>query len=146
MTNEEIIILTSLLSLSAKVKINDSTIETEINNLNTITQTHVEFNTLIYENIDRIIESSNISNNEIVIKIINTLTILEERRELMLGILEAKNINYNNKQSLADFIDKALLSSINSFKYYTVVVGISIFLGDSARIKSAIDKIQSLGV
>jgi len=134
------------LSLSAKVKINDSTIETEINNLNTITQTHVEFNTLIYENIDRIIESSNISNNEIVIKIINTLTILEERRELMLGILEAKNINYNNKQSLADFIDKALLSSINSFKYYTVVVGISIFLGDSARIKSAIDKIQSLGV
>ena len=146
MTNEEIIILTSLLSLSAKVKINDSTIETEINNLNTITQTHVEFNTLIYENIDRIIESSNISNNEIVIKIINTLTILEERRELMLGILEAKNINYNNKQSLADFIDKALLSSINSFKYYTVVVGISIFLGDSARIKSAIDKIQSLGL
>jgi len=146
MTTDETTILISLLSLSDKVKTNNSNIKDEINSLNTITNINSQYNILIADNIDKMIESSKKDNYLVIIQIINGLSVLNDKKDIMLGILEAKNVDFNNKESMIDFIDKALIGSLDDFRYCTMVVRIAIFLGDSVRIKSAIDKIQSLGL
>lgn len=145
MTVEESTVLISLLSLSDKIKINDVNIDTEVNNINSISSLSEKYNPFIAETVSKIIDSSKIENYEIIVNVINSLDALTGKQTL-LGILDAKNVDYSSKQSMSDFVDKALLSNIDDFQYFSIVVRIAIFLGDSIRIKSAIDKIQSLGV
>jgi|GEM_PF-4576463 hypothetical protein len=146
MTNNETTILASLLSLSDKVLSNDLNVDAEINSINAITANNTNYDSIISDTIDMLCTDSTKENYDVVVKIVSGLTSIASNKEVILAILEANHIDYNDTQAISEYVDKALASTINNFRYYTTVVRMAIVLGDSAKIKSAIDKIQSLGV
>jgi len=146
MTTNEVTILTSLLSLSNKATANDPTVDADVTAINTVTKTDTTFAGTITDSVNTMIDNSTAVNEAVVAKIISTLTTLATTKDLLIGLLTARNVDMRNRQAVADFIDFALASMINDFQYYTAVVRLAIFLGDSARIRATIIKIQSLGV
>lgn len=146
MTNEESIILANTLILSNRVINNDLDIEDAVNSINAVTTDTQDYNTILEESINSMVEKTSALNKAVMIKIINTLTVLEPVKEVKLGVLEARTLDVSNTVKVIAFIDNALTNGVDNFMYYSLVAKIAIMLGDSVRIKSAITKIESLGV
>ncbi|MDQ7096950.1 hypothetical protein REC12_25475 [Desulfosporosinus sp. PR] len=144
MTTEETTILTSTLDLSSKVLSNDLNVEDSINAINNVTANTDEFNPLIKEDVNNIIEKSTTTNKNVTAKIIDGLTVLTNK-DALLALLDARTLDLSNTVAVKVFIDNALSSTVKDFNYFSLVVKMAILISDKDRIISIINKIQSLG-
>lgn len=145
MTTEESTILANLLTLGNKVLSNDSAVEDTVNAINAVTVSTTNYDNLIKENVQGMIDKTTIENKAVTAKIINSLVSLVPVKDAILGILDAKTLDFADQAAVKLFIDSALASSIDDFNYYSLVAKLAIFAGDKTRIASAITKIESLG-